>query len=87
MEIGGWGMTSQRQKEAAGVLQSWADGSIIRVSTLSIYLHVIDLIVASHSSDGPPRKPRIPVKPYAKGHRSKASTSVSERKGTSSRAP
>jgi hypothetical protein len=69
MEIGGWGMTSQRQKEAAGQLQSWNDGTIVRVSTVALYLHILDLIVASHPADGPPRKARTPTKPYRKGHR------------------
>jgi hypothetical protein len=69
LEIGGWGMTSQRQKEAAGQLQIWNDGTIVRVSTVSLYLHILDLIAASHPADGPPRKARIPAKPYRKGRR------------------
>lgn len=77
MEIGGWGMTSQRQKEAAGHLQVWADGTIVRVSTASLYLHLFDLIVASNPIDGPQRKARNPAKPYRKGHRRQPS--VSER--------
>jgi hypothetical protein len=81
LEIGGWGMTSQRQKEAAGQLQSWNDGTIVRVSTASLYLHILNLIVASHPANGPQRKARIPTKPYRKGHRRKSS--VSGRKGGS----
>jgi hypothetical protein len=77
MEIGGWGMTSQRQKEAAGQLQSWNDGTIVRVSTVSLYLHIIDLIVASHPADGPQRKARVPVRSFRKGHRHNSSVSGS----------
>ena len=69
MEIGGWGMTSQRAKEAAGFLQTWTDGTIVRVGTVSIYLHILETIVASNPVDGPPRKARTPTKPYQKGHR------------------
>ena len=69
LEIGGWGMTSQRQKEAAGQLQSWNDGTMVRVSTVSLYLHILDLIAASHPADGPQRKARSPAKPFRKGHR------------------
>jgi hypothetical protein len=69
LEIGGWGMTSQRQKEAASQLQSWNDGTIVRVSTVSLYLHILDLIAASHPADGPQRKARNPAKPFRKSHR------------------
>jgi hypothetical protein len=68
-ELGGWGATTQRSKEQSGVLLTWVDGTIVRVSTVSIYLHLIDLIVASHPVDGPPRKARTPSGSYQKGHR------------------
>jgi hypothetical protein len=77
LEIGGWGMTSQRQKEAAGRLQIWNDGTIVRVSTASLYLHIIDLIVASHPADGPQLKARVPVRSFRKGHHHKSSVSGS----------
>jgi hypothetical protein len=69
MEIGGWGMTSQREKERLGYLQTWTDGTIVRVSTASIYLHILNTIVASHPVNGPPRKARTPTRSYQKGHR------------------
>jgi hypothetical protein len=72
MEIGGWDMTSQRSKEAAGHLQTWADGTIVRVSTVSIYLHILDTIVVSNPINGPPRKARTPSRPYRKGHRNQS---------------
>jgi hypothetical protein len=69
MEIGGWGATTQRTKEQSGVLQTWTDGAMVRVSTASIYLHLIDLIVSSHPAAGPARKARYPLRSYQKGSR------------------
>jgi hypothetical protein len=65
-------MTSQREKERLGYLQTWTDGTIVRVSTASIYLHILDTIVASNPVDGPPRKARTPTRPYRKGHRNQS---------------
>jgi hypothetical protein len=73
--VGGWGMTSQREKERLGHLQTWTDGPIVRVGTVSIYLHILDAIVASNPVDGPARKARTPTKPYQKGHRQVAERS------------
>jgi hypothetical protein len=69
MEIGGWAMTSQRSKEASGALQTWTDGTMVRVGTVSIFTHVLDQIVISHPACGPARKARTPVKSFKKGHR------------------
>jgi hypothetical protein len=78
MELGGWGMTSQREKERAGHLHTWNDGTIVRVSTVSIYLHILNTIVASNPVDGPRRKARTPTRPYQKGHRSNQSNQFKE---------
>ena len=84
MELGGWGMSTQRAKEADGLLQIWTDGAVVRVGTASLYSHLIDLIVASHPADGPARKARTPLKSFRKGHRQ----AVLERKeGQAIRAP
>jgi hypothetical protein len=74
--LGGWGDTTQREKERLGILQTWTDGANVRVSTVSIYLHLLDLIAESHPIDGPPRKARTPVAGFRKGH-------VGARKGAS----
>ena len=60
MALGNWGSTTQRLKEASGHLQTWVDGASVRVSTVSIYLHLLDLIVASHPVVAPARKARTP---------------------------
>jgi hypothetical protein len=69
MELGNWGATTQRAKEAAGLLLTWTDGTVVRVGTASLYQHLLDLIVASHPKDGPARKARTPLRSYRKGHR------------------
>jgi hypothetical protein len=84
MEIGGWGMTSQREKERLGYLQTWADGGIVRVSTVSIYTHILDTIVASNPIDGPRRYARTPTRPYGKGHRSQSENSPKTLSGSGS---
>jgi hypothetical protein len=67
--LGNWGMSTQRAKEAAGLLQTWVDGVSVRVGTTSVYVHLLDLIAALHPADGPPRKARNPARPFgAEGH-------------------
>jgi hypothetical protein len=83
-ELGGWGMTTQLNKEKSGVLLTWTDGAIVRVSTASLYLHLLDLIVASHPVDGPARKARTPLKSFRKGHRQAA---LERKEGQAIRAP
>jgi hypothetical protein len=83
-ELGGWGASTQRLKEAAGLLQTWTDGTMVRVSTVSIYLHILDLIVASHPVNGPARKARTPLKSFRKGHRQAA---LERKEGQAIRAP
>src|SRR6516164_7048917 len=58
MALGNWGASTQRAKEQSGVLQTWTDGTMVRVGTASIFLHVLDLIIASHPAEGPARKAR-----------------------------
>jgi hypothetical protein len=71
MDILGVGATSEREKERLGHLQTWVDGTNVRVSTVSIYLHLLDLIVASNPVGGPRRKARTPTRSYQKGHRNR----------------
>jgi hypothetical protein len=66
--LGDWGDSTQRAKEAAGVLWTWTDGTNVRVSTVSVYIHLLDLIVASNPKDGPRRRARTPSRPFQKGH-------------------
>jgi hypothetical protein len=84
MELGGWGMTTQLNKEKSGALLTWTDGAIVRVSTASLYLHLLDLIVASHPIDAPSRKARQPSGSYQKGHRQAA---LERKEGQPIRAP
>jgi hypothetical protein len=69
MALLGCGATSERVKEQSGALKTWVDGTNVRVSSVSIYLHILDLIVASHPVGGPARKARTPTGSYRKGHR------------------
>jgi hypothetical protein len=77
-QILGCGMTSLRAKERLGLLQTWTDGTNVRVGTVSIYLHLLDLIVASHPVDGPARKARLPLKSFRKGYRRAASRAAQQ---------
>jgi hypothetical protein len=70
MTILACGATSVREKERRGDLKTWVDGTNVRISTVSLYLHILDLIVMSHPVDGPKRKARVPTASYQKGHRS-----------------
>jgi hypothetical protein len=57
---GGWGATSQIEKENKGKLHRYLDGSRIRVTTASFYAHLIELASAE------PRKVRVPPKRFVK---------------------
>jgi hypothetical protein len=54
MAIGGWGASSQRVKEQSGVLHRYLDGSSVRITTDSLYDHLIDL------ANAPARQGRKP---------------------------
>jgi hypothetical protein len=84
MALGNWGASTQRAKEHSGVLQTWTDGTMVRVGTASIFLHVLDLIVASHPVNGPARKARTPLKSFRKGHRQ---ATLERKEGQAIRAP
>jgi hypothetical protein len=51
---GGWGASSQRLKERAGVLHRYLDGSSVRITAKSFYAHLIDL------ANAPARQGRKP---------------------------
>jgi hypothetical protein len=55
MEIGNWGQTTQIAKERRGVLRTYTDGTSVRITTQSLYEHLIELASA------PVRKVRQPV--------------------------
>jgi hypothetical protein len=61
------GSTSEREKERRGILKTWVDGTIVRVSAASAYRHALDLVAASHPIEGPAKKARTPAKPFRKG--------------------
>ena len=54
MEIGNWGQTTQLEKEKRGILRSYTDGASVRITTQSLYEHLIELASA------PVRKVRQP---------------------------
>jgi hypothetical protein len=56
MAIGGWGASSQRVKEQSGALHRYLDGSAVRITTDSLYDHLIALANAA------PRQGRKPSK-------------------------
>jgi hypothetical protein len=68
-EIGNWGMTTQRAKEAAGILPTYTDGASVNVLLVPLCLHVLDLIAESNPISGPSRKARTPKKSFQKGYR------------------
>jgi hypothetical protein len=49
---GGWGATSQSEKEKVGVLRSILDGKKRLISVKSFYQHLITLLILSHPADG-----------------------------------
>jgi hypothetical protein len=55
MLIGGWGQTTQLEKEKRGVLRTYTDGTSVRVTTQSLYEHLI------HLASVPIRKVRQPT--------------------------
>jgi hypothetical protein len=55
MAIGGWGQTTQLTKEKRGILHAYLDGASVRVTTRSLYAHLLELASA------PPRKVREPA--------------------------
>jgi hypothetical protein len=63
-EMGGWGSTTQIEKEKRGDLQTFLDGMARRVFVPSIYDHLIALAVASHPLGGPMKKARQPAARY-----------------------
>jgi hypothetical protein len=63
-EMGGWGSTTQIEKEKRGDLQTFLDGMARRVFVPSIYDHLIALAVASHPLGGPAKKARQPAARY-----------------------
>jgi hypothetical protein len=50
---GGWGDTSQIEKEKSGALRSFLDGKKRLISTASFYEHLITRLILSHPADGP----------------------------------
>jgi hypothetical protein len=56
MHEGGWGQTTQIEKERSGVLRSFLDGKKRLISTASFYEHLITRVVLSHPVDGPTPK-------------------------------
>jgi hypothetical protein len=77
--IGNWSDSTQRKLERLGILQTWNDGSTVRVGTQSIYAHILNLIVETHPADGPSKPARVPKRVFAKGyHRARKPHSASE---------
>jgi hypothetical protein len=63
-EMGGWGSTTQIEKEKRGDLQTFLDGMARRVFVPSIYDHLIALAIASHHVGAPEKKARQPAARY-----------------------
>jgi hypothetical protein len=53
---GGWGPTSQIEKEKSGALRSFLDGKKRLISTSSFYEHLITRLILSHPADATPPK-------------------------------
>jgi hypothetical protein len=65
---GGWGATSQIEKENAGKLRSYRDGARIRVTTQRFYEHLLELASAPRS------KVREPVARFGQPKRKRHSS-------------
>jgi hypothetical protein len=63
MEIGGWRQTSQLQKEKKGELRTYLDGASVRITTQSLYEHLVQLASA------PVRKVRQPAARFRRKRR------------------
>jgi hypothetical protein len=75
----GWGATLIRDKERAGILTKWPDGSITRIGTTSVWEHVLDLIAEGNPIGAPPKQARTPKTHFPRGyHRSRKPHSPAE---------
>ena len=63
MEIGGWGQTTQISKEKRGVLRTYLDGASVRVTSESLYRHLVEL------ASVPIRKVRQPAARFQRQRR------------------
>jgi hypothetical protein len=63
MAIGKWQMTTQLTKEKRGLLLTYVDGGMVRVTTDSLYRHLVDLASA------PLRKVRRPTSGFKRRRR------------------
>jgi hypothetical protein len=64
--IGGWGATSQVEKEKSGALVSILDGATRKITTESLYRHLIALALASYPANAPAAKGRKPKSGFRK---------------------
>jgi hypothetical protein len=53
--VGNWGPTTQIVKEKRGILHTYTDGAVVRVTTQSLYSHLVDL------ANAPRRRVREPA--------------------------
>jgi hypothetical protein len=63
MEIGGWGQTTQIAKEKRGVLRTYLDGASVRITSESLYRHLVEL------ASVPIRKVRQPAARFQRKRR------------------
>ena len=63
MEIGGWGQTTQLEKEKRGVLRTYLDGASVRITSKSLYRHLVEL------ASVPIRKVRQPAARFQRKRR------------------
>jgi hypothetical protein len=60
------GSTAERAKERSGAIATWTDGVHVYGDPASVFLHAIELMIASNPVDGPRRQGRKPPNPYRK---------------------
>jgi len=63
MLIGSWGQTTQLEKEKRGLLRTYTDGASVRITTQSLYEHLIEL------ASVPVRKVRQPAARFRRKRR------------------
>jgi hypothetical protein len=61
---GRWGPSTEIIKENRGDLDSFLDGKVRRITTASLYRHLIALVISSRDENGEPTKARQPAKRF-----------------------
>jgi hypothetical protein len=86
---GGWGQTTQIEKEKSGALRSLRDGKKRLITTSSFYTHLIERVIASHPVSGPKRRQPTPAEldGLRRANEQRHREALERKGGTAARAP